>query len=161
MVKMKELQQDYLGDISDVDLKGVLSEFPKFEHGLEDSYQASAMIDALNMNYKRTKEEIKNVFSKDEALFIYQSRLNSMYEAIHYYKKLLITDIKDTHEYDPFSLADVNVEALVNKIQLLTEFQCFTILMMVIEVREKANPLEDFTSILLDVFQPTGEEERV
>lgn len=131
-----------------------LKEFPKFQRGLGYPNQICLMVNFLNAQYQRTKKELHELFTLDEVLVIYQAYFSSMHTIYDFSSKVsLITDIADMHRYN-IPIREVNVEKLVDKFQKLSEFQCFTIIMMVIEVRDREESSQDFVEQVIDMFKP-------
>ncbi|WP_457945393.1 hypothetical protein [Caproiciproducens sp. LBM24188] len=101
----------------------------------EEMTIASYLLSYLPTQVKLTKDELKNYFTKEEALM-----LISLFTSTYLYnfsaaKEKLISDAKAAVYYESFDdVYNSGGEKLISKLEKLTEFQAFTVLSMIEEV---------------------------
>jgi hypothetical protein len=128
-------------------------DFPRLEMDVDLESQMHFMIECLNESYKKGKREVVKRFTATEVIFLYESLLSLEYTPQFGNKDSIEISCKTNHIFNPYH-ARVDLDQLVIKLDQLTEFQAFTIIMMVREISQKAKPQEDFTKQLFDAFQP-------
>jgi hypothetical protein len=100
----------------------------------EEMTIASYLLSYLPTQVKLTKDELKNYFTKEEALMLI-SLFNSTYLSnFSSAKEKLISEVRAAIYYEPINdVYNIDGEKLINKLEKLTEFQAFTVLSMIEE----------------------------
>lgn len=101
----------------------------------EEMTIASYLLSYLPTQVKLTKDELKNYFTKEEALMLISLFTSTYLSNFSSAKEKLISDARAAIYYE--SVDDVynsGVEKLIGKLEKLTEFQAFTVLSMIEEV---------------------------
>lgn len=104
----------------------------------------AGMIDNLSFMYKLTKAELRNYFTLEEVWCVIRAFQSSAYEPIEISPKyVLISQIQDCFIYEPHDrLSQVGINTVIEKIKALSQFQCYTLLMMYFEFSNKDFELE-------------------
>lgn len=90
----------------------------------------SAMKMVLEKMYEFTKRELKNYFNYNEAFEILNTFISTIYRGDTPPKELLLAEVRDHFIYECPILSEDEQTTLMNKLKSLTEFQCFTIIMI-------------------------------
>lgn len=98
---------------------------------------AAGMIDTLSTMYKLAKAELRNYFTLEEVWCIVRAFHSTSYEPSEFKPKdILIIGIGDCFIYEPHDeLSQVGINTVIEKIKALSQFQCYTLLMMYFEFR--------------------------
>lgn len=128
-------------------------DFPIIEMVVDSESQENFMIECLNESYKKGKREVVKRFTATEVIFLYESLLSLEYTPQFGDKESIKDSCKENYIFNPYH-ARVDLDQLVVKLDQLTEFQAFTIIMMVREISQKTKPQEGFAGLLFDAFQP-------
>lgn len=112
----------------------------KEKEGMFEIYSgsmASEMITTLSSMYELAKIELRNYFTLEEVWCIVRALHSTTYKCdIVNPKDLLIIEIEECFNYEPHDeLSQVGINTVINKIKALTQFQCYTLLMMYFEFR--------------------------
>jgi hypothetical protein len=95
---------------------------------------ASYLLSYLATQINLTKNELKNYFTKEEALMLISLFTNTYLNNFSSGKEKLISNIRAAIYYESIDgIFNIDGEKLINKLENLTEFQAFTVLSMIEE----------------------------
>lgn len=101
--------------------------------------------------YLRTKEELRGLFTKNEAMGITQAFCGSMISQCN--KDYLLLNVNASIYYDAIdTLFGFDGLILMDKLAKLTEFQCLTVIAMVNEFRMASNDIMVPNEVLNKIF---------
>ena len=95
---------------------------------------ASYLLSYLPTQVKLTKDELKNYFTKEEALMLISLFNGTYLSNFSSAKEKLISEVRAAIYYESVDdVYNVDDEKLIDKLEKLTEFQAFTVLSMIEE----------------------------
>jgi len=111
----------------------------------EEMTIASYLLSYLPTQVKLTKDELKNYFTKEEALMLISLFNGTYLSNFSSAKEKLISEVRAAIYYESVNdVYNVDGEKLIDKLEKLTEFQAFTVLSMIEEAffQGKASDVE-------------------
>ena len=110
-------------------------QFPFEKRGIAKGYKIDEMLVMVGKIYQTTKAEISGLFELNEAYLIVQAFTGFAYTAEMEDKPVLLSNVNSVIFYDGLDdMFSVDRDKLLEKLQKLTEAQCFAIIRMTFEI---------------------------
>lgn len=133
-------------NIKITDLNGgykAIYEFPMEMRDVPIDFKVEQMLKILNDCYDKTKNEIAGLFTIQEAWFLVATFNSYLYTSQLCDKDVLLANVEDAIIYEGLDqMFGIDKEQLLDKIDKLTEFQCFCVIRQAYEVRCLLNEKE-------------------